>query len=74
MRNFVVKDLRSGKSRRALDVQGFKQSPIYDLRLEDCTFENAAEPSIVKNVEGLAFRNVRINGKLVDDEAPSAKT
>jgi polygalacturonase len=66
VRNFVVKGLTSGKSRRALDVQGFKQAPIYNLSLEDCSFENAAEPNIIKNVEGMTFRNVRINGKLVE--------
>ena len=66
VRNFVVKDLKSGKSRRALDVQGFKQAPVYNLQLEDCAFENAAEPSIIKNVEGLTYRNVRVNGKLIE--------
>jgi polygalacturonase len=70
VRNFVVNNLRSGKSRHALDVQGFKHAPIYNLRLEDCSFDNVAEPNIVKNVEGLSLRNVRINGKLVESEAP----
>jgi polygalacturonase len=64
VRNFSVKDLRSGKSKHALDVQGFKNAPIFNLRLEDCAFDNVAEPSIIKNVEGLTLRNVRINGKL----------
>jgi polygalacturonase len=64
VRNFSVKDLRSGKSKHALDVQGFKNAPIFNLLLEDCAFDNVAEPSIIKNVEGLTMRNVRINGKL----------
>jgi polygalacturonase len=66
VRNFVVRDLKSGKSRHALDVQGFKQAPILNLRLEDCAFENVAQPNIIKHVEGLALRNVRINGKPVE--------
>ncbi len=66
VRNFVVKDLKSGKSRRALDVQGFKRAPIYNLRLENCTFADAAESSIVRNVEGLTFRKVYVNGNLVE--------
>lgn len=65
VRNYVVEDLRSGKSLHALDVQGFENAPIYDLRLENCVFENAAQPSIVKNVKGLTMRNVRVNGKLL---------
>ena len=71
MRNFVVSNLRSGKSKYALDVQGFKDAPIYDLRLADCSFSNVAEPDIIKNVKGLAFQNVRINGKLVESEVGS---
>jgi polygalacturonase len=66
VRNFVVNNLQSGKSKHALDVQGFKNAPIYDLRLEDCSFSNVAEPSIVKNVENVVLQNVRINGQLVN--------
>jgi polygalacturonase len=63
VRNYVVEDLRSGKSKHALDVQGLANAPIFDLRLENCVFEQAAQPSIVKNVSGLTMRNVRVNGK-----------
>ncbi len=66
VRNFVVNDLRSGKSKYALDVQGFKHAPVMNLQLENCTFANVAEPSIVKNVEGMNLKNVRINGRLVE--------
>jgi polygalacturonase len=73
VRNFVVDNLRSGKSPHALDVQGFKQAPIYNLHLTDCVFENVASASIVKNVEGATLRRVRVNGKTVTKlgEAPS---
>jgi len=66
VRNFVVSDLKSGKSKYALDVQGFKHAPVRNLRLENCTFDNVAEPSILKNVEGLNLQNVRINGRLIE--------
>jgi polygalacturonase len=66
VRNFVVNDLKSGKSKHALDVQGFKHAPIINLQLENCTFDNVAEPSIVKNVRDLILRNVRINGRPVE--------
>jgi len=65
VRNFVVNDLKSGKSKHALDVQGLKHAQIENLRLENCTFDNVAEPSIVKNVGDIILRNVRINGQLV---------
>jgi polygalacturonase/lysophospholipase L1-like esterase len=69
VRNLVVDGLKSGKSKHALDVQGFENAPVYDLRLRDCTFENVARASVVKNVAGLTLENVRVNGKLVDREA-----
>lgn len=69
VRNFVVNNLKSAKSTRALDVQGFKQAPIYDVRLTDCTFESVAQPNIVKNVQGLTLTNVRINGQVVENIA-----
>jgi polygalacturonase len=65
VRNFVVSNLQSGKSKHALDVQGFEQAPIFDLKLSDCVFDQVASPSIVKNVKNLELRQVRINGKLI---------
>jgi polygalacturonase len=69
MRNFVVQSLKSGKSKFALDVQGFTNAPIYNLSLENCTFDNVAQASIVKNVQGVTLHNVRINGKQIESEA-----
>ena len=69
VRNVVVNNLRSGKSARALDLQGFKTAPIYNVRLENCTFDNVAKENMVKNVQGLELKNVRINGKIVADAA-----
>jgi polygalacturonase len=65
VRNVLVNNLRSGKSARALDLQGFKTAPIYNVRLENCTFDKVAKEDIVKNVQGLELKNVRINGKVV---------
>ena len=66
VRNLSVENLKSGKSRYALDVQGFANAPVYDLRLKDCTFENVERPAVVKNVTGLTLENVKINGRVVD--------
>ena len=67
VRNVVVNNLRSGKSARVLDLQGFKNAPIYNVRLENCTFDNVARENVVKNVQGLELKNVRVNGKVVAD-------
>jgi polygalacturonase len=62
-RNLVVERLVSGKSPRALDLQGFPNAPIVGVTLRDCEFNDVAEADIVKHVEALVFDNVRINGK-----------
>src|SRR5918993_2033214 len=63
VRDYTVDQLRSTKSKHALDVQGLSLAPIINLRLTNCTFENVADGSIVKNVKDLTHNNVRINGK-----------
>jgi polygalacturonase len=65
LRNLQVENLKSGKSHYAMDLQGFPNAPIVNVRLENCTFDNTAEPSILKNVQGLELRNVRVNGKVL---------
>jgi polygalacturonase len=70
VRNVLVSKLTSGKSTYALDMQGFKNAPITNVVLEDCTFENVARGSILKNVKGLEMRKVRVNGKPVTATSP----
>ena len=66
VRNYTVDNLRSGKSKHALDVQGLPAAPVVDLRLTNCTFDNVAEGNIVKNVKDATLDNVKINGRIVD--------
>jgi polygalacturonase len=65
VRNFFVNKLRSSKSQHALDIQGLTAAPIKDLYLSDCTFDNVAQPNIVKNVLNASLHNVKINGQEV---------
>lgn len=66
VRDYTVDNLRSGKSKLALDVQGLPAAPVINLRLTNCTFDNVAEGSIVKNVRDATLDNVKINGRSVD--------
>src|SRR6267142_2229807 len=67
LRHLVVENLKSGKSKHALDLQGLTKAHVTDVQLSNCTFDNVAGESILKNVDGLTLRNVRINGKLLAD-------
>jgi polygalacturonase len=66
VRNYTVDNLRSGKSKHALDVQGLPSAPIFNLRLTNCTFDNVAEGNIVKNVKDATLDGVKINGRIVE--------
>jgi len=73
VRDFNVDRVKSGKSKHALDVQGLPGAPVMDIRLTNCTFDNVAEASIVKNVKNATFENVKINGKVVDSFAEARR-
>ena len=65
----IVRDVRvervvSGKSALAIDAQGYADAPIEGVVLKNCDFSNVAGGSIVKNVRGLKFAHVTINGKV----------
>jgi polygalacturonase len=67
LRHLVVENLKSGKSKHALDLQGLTKAHVTDVQLNNCTFDNVASGNILKNVDGLTLRNVRINGQLLTE-------
>jgi hypothetical protein len=66
VRNIDIRDVTCKKAERALDVRGFPDARIRDLRLERCVVEVADKPNVVENVEGLALSDVTVNGKRLD--------
>jgi rhamnogalacturonyl hydrolase YesR len=68
VRDYTVQNLRSGRSKHALDVQGLPAAPITNLRLTNCTFENVAEGNILKHVKDVSFANVKVNGRGIEQK------
>lgn len=64
VRDIEVTGLEVGKCVNAWSLRGFKNAPIKDVRLKDCTF-TASKANVAENVEGLKLENVRVNGKAV---------
>ena len=62
-RNMVVEGLTSRKSKRALNLQGYANAPLRDIRLINCTFNNSGEVGPLKNVTGLTVERVTMNGQ-----------
>jgi polygalacturonase len=67
MRNYVVENLTSGKSKYGVDIQGLDNAPIYDVRISNSSFENVASGNVVKNIKGVTLKNVKVNGSVISE-------
>jgi polygalacturonase len=65
VRDVEVVNLTCKKSQTAWTLRGFPKAPVRDVRIRNCTFENAARASVAENVEGLLVDGVTVNGKRV---------
>jgi polygalacturonase len=63
VREIDVRNVTSGRSRHALLLRGYAHTPIRDIRVTDCVFDNVAQDDVIEGVAGLALKNVRVNGK-----------
>jgi polygalacturonase len=62
VRDIDVRRVTSRKSAYGLYLRGFERSPISNLRLTDCTFDNVAKGDLIEHVRNLTLSNVRVNG------------
>jgi polygalacturonase len=68
VRNIEVRNVNSRKSSYGIYLRGYADSPITDIRLIDCTFQNVENPNLIENVRNLSLVNTRINGQLFNEE------
>jgi polygalacturonase len=66
VRDIEVRTLTCQKSRRALSLRGYASSPVRDVRLIDCRFDNTSQADMIEHVEGLSMKGVKENGKPLD--------
>ena len=72
VRNVVVENITSQRSRYALYLRGYENARISDVRIAHCTFNNVAEPDVIENVAGLALVGDVRNGKpMAEKSAPA---
>jgi polygalacturonase len=53
VRNIEMTNVTSRKSKYALYLRGYQHSPLRHIRISHCSFENAALPDVIENVEDL---------------------
>jgi polygalacturonase len=63
VREIDVRNVTSGRSQHGLLLRGYPHTPIRDVRVTDCTFDNVAKDDVIEGVAGLTLKNVRVNGK-----------
>ena len=64
VREIDVRNVTSGRSQYGLLLRGYAHTPMRDIRVTDCTFDNVANDDVIEGVAGLTLKNVRVNGKL----------
>ena len=62
VRDVDVRRVTSQKSRNALSLRGYAHTPVTNVRLRDCRFENVAQADVLENVKDVALANVSVNG------------
>jgi hypothetical protein len=63
VRNVELRHVTSQKSTCALDLRGFPNASIYDIGLNDCTFNNVAKRDVLEHVQGLKLDDVVVTGR-----------
>jgi polygalacturonase len=66
MRNFYFNNVTSKKSRYALNMKAYERSPVKNLQIENCSFENVKNPNVIDNIEITRCKSVTINGKQME--------
>jgi len=66
VRNINMENVTSNKSKYALAINGYKHSPITNVYLKNCSFNNVEKSNILIGVKNLTMDNVKINGELTE--------
>jgi polygalacturonase len=65
--NINLENIISKKSKYVLLLNGYERSPVTNITIKNCTFDNIKKPNVISNVKNLVYENVRVNGELADD-------
>jgi polygalacturonase len=64
VRDIDVRNVTSGKSQYVLLLRGYAHTPVRDVRIVDCSFDNVQKEDVLEGVTGVTLTNVRVNGKM----------
>ena len=61
VRNVELKNIESNKSKFAIWIRGYERSPVANVSIENCTFNNVTETNVLDNVTNLSLVSVKIS-------------
>jgi len=69
VRNIHIENVTSDKSGRPFYLVGLENAKIENVVIENCTFKNAAQPSVFEHIDRVTLKNFRLlpRGGLDDD-------
>ena len=66
VRDIYMSHVTSSKSKYAISVTGYERSPVRNLNLVDCRFDNVQEGNQLEHYKNLKMKSVYINGQVQD--------
>ena len=63
VRNIDIENITSEKSNYAVWIKAYKRSPVKNVEIKNCVFNNVKKQNVIENVENLKLELVSINGK-----------
>ena len=63
VRNVFMDNVTSQKSKYAFYIKGYKRSPVENIFITDCKFNDVSDDNVMDAVENLKLDNVTINNK-----------
>lgn len=63
VRNIFMENVKSQKSRFAIWIKAFEDSPAENIKITVCDFSNVSEGNFLQNVKDLELDHVIVNGK-----------
>lgn len=73
VRNITLENITSLKSPYAVWIKAYDRSPVKNLSIKNCRFDNVANDNVIQNVENFIASGVYINGMLLRNEIKRIK-
>jgi polygalacturonase len=65
IRNISIERMTVERCKTALNLVGYEDAPVRNVRLTDCAFKQVSGGYKIEHVDGLQLQNTTINGKLL---------